>query len=388
MKQKTKTTEKPSEATKEKQGTEVSDESIRYAVVGLGYIAQQAVLPSFKNLKNSKLTALVSGDSEKLETLGKRYGVEHLYSREEYIECLESGEIDAVYIATPNSTHRYFVEQALMRDIHVLCEKPLTAGLRAADSVAAIADESAAKLMVAYRLHFDPANLEAMKIAQSELGDLRFFNSIFSFQVNDKENIRLQDAAGGGPLRDIGIYCINASRYLFKEEPIEVYAKAFSSQSDRRFEEVPECISVIMTFPRDRVAAWTCSFGASDTSEYTIVGSKGRLRLECAFDFAEDMILTYTVNEKEQKKTFQKHDQFGAEIQYFSDCIQKNVEPEANVIEGLLDMEIIDAIEDSLFSKKPIPLHLGRKRQRPSEKQKIELSAVKPPSLVNAHGPH
>src|SRR4051812_19736662 len=134
---------------------------IRYAVVGLGHIAQAAVLPAFAHAKNSRLTAFVSGDPLKLSKLARKYGVENNFSYDDYDDLLGSGIIDAVYIALPNSMHFEYARRALERGVHVLCEKPFTTSSRDAQELIRLADENDVRLMTAYRLHFERANLEA-----------------------------------------------------------------------------------------------------------------------------------------------------------------------------------------------------------------------------------
>src|SRR5688572_18066158 len=197
---------------------------IRYAVVGLGHIAQVAVLPAFGNARrNSKLVALVSGDVFKRKQLSEKYGVEKTYSYEEYDACLASG-IDAVYIALPNHLHCEYAVRAARAGVHVLCEKPLALTEEDCGRMAAAAREAGVKLMTAYRLHFERANLEACEVARSgRLGEPRLFNSTFCTPV-EPGNIRARRETGGGVLWDIGIYCINAARSLFRDEPVEVQA--------------------------------------------------------------------------------------------------------------------------------------------------------------------
>lgn len=364
------------------------NQKIRYAVVGLGHIAQTAVLPGFKNAKNSELTALVSGDETKLKKLGKKYKVENLYHYDDYEECLRSGLIDAVYIATPNVHHREFAEKAAYHGIHVLTEKPIATTVADAVSMMRAADRNDVKMMVAYRLHFDPGNLKAIEIAQSgKLGELRIFNSLFSYQLTDPTNIRLQAEQGGGPLLDIGVYCLNAARYLFRDEPVECFAWTMNS-SDERFSEVEEMMAVTLRFPETRIATFTISFGASDTSSFDLVGTKGCLRLEHAYEYAEDMELTTTINGKEKSYTFKKHDQFGPELEYFSECILKDKQPEPSAEEGLLDIKIIEALFESARYGRPVKLDYFKKMTRPSESQKIKKPARAEPDVVHARSPH
>jgi len=202
--------------------------AIRYGVVGLGHIAQVAVLPAFKPAKkNSLLTALVTEDAKKARKLSQQYKVARVYTYEQFDELLTSDVVDALYICLPNHLHRDYATRALKAGVHVLCEKPLALSERDCLQMADAAAATGAKLMTAYRLHFEEANLEALKMCKSgKLGDLRYFTSSFSFQVTDPENIRLRSETGGGPLWDIGIYCISAARALFRAEPDEVFAFA------------------------------------------------------------------------------------------------------------------------------------------------------------------
>src|SRR5919109_4884539 len=137
---------------------------IRYAVVGLGHIAQVAVLPAFAHAGNSELTALVSDDPEKLEKLGRKYRVKNRYSYAEYDECLAGGEVDAVYIALPNHLHREYSERAARAGVHILCEKPMAVTEEDCLSMIRVAEENQVKLMIAYRLHFEEANLKAIDL--------------------------------------------------------------------------------------------------------------------------------------------------------------------------------------------------------------------------------
>src|SRR5213595_1756712 len=198
---------------------------IRYAVVGCGHIAQVAVLPAFGNARrNSKLAAIVSGDPVKREALKKKYEVEHAIDYAQYDELLKSGAIDAVYIALPNSMHAEYAERAARAGVHVLCEKPMAVTEAECELMGRVAREHQVRLMVAYRLHFERANLEAIEIARSgRIGEPRLFTSTFTMTVVPG-NIRVRREMGGGVLYDIGIYCINAARSLFRDEPIEVWA--------------------------------------------------------------------------------------------------------------------------------------------------------------------
>jgi glucose-fructose oxidoreductase len=371
------------------ESTASPDRKIRYAVVGLGHITQAAVLPAFAHAhENFELTALVSSDAEKLKKLGRKYRIAHKFSYDEYEACLRSGEIDAVYIALPNHLHREYAVRAAEAGIHVLCEKPMAVTEAECHAMIEAAESHKVQLMIAYRLHFEEANLTAIDCVRSgELGDPKYFSSSFSMQAKGG-GIRLKQETGGGTLYDIGIYCINAARYLFGDEPIEVFSW-MGNTSDSRFNEVDEMATAVLRFPGDRLATFTCSFGAANVSEYRIVGAQGNLRVEPAYDYSVKLAHYLTLNGKTKKTIFVKRDQFAAELVYFSRCVATGNEPEPNGLEGLADVRIIEALNRSATENRPIEIEPIQKTVRPTPKQEIHCPAVKAePKLVHAAPPH
>jgi predicted dehydrogenase len=360
---------------------------IRYAVVGLGYISQIAVLPAFAHAtKNSELTALVSDDAEKLKKLGRKYGIERLHHYDEYDDLLASGEVDAIYIGLPNHLHHEYTLRAARAGIHVLCEKPMAVTVEECEDMIRACQANDVKLMIAYRLHFEEANLKAIEIVNSgRIGEPRIFDSVFTNQV-EEGNIRLRRETGGGTLYDIGIYCINAARYLFRSEPIEVFAKT-ANNGEERFKEIEEMTSAIMYFPGERLANFTCSFGAADVSAYQVVGTKGVLRVDPAYEFATGLKHLITLNGKTRERTFPKRDQFAPELLYFSDCILKDREPEPSGQEGINDVRIIRALYRSIEMGQPIRIGKLEKDERPHPGQEMKRPAVKEPGLVRAAAP-
>jgi predicted dehydrogenase len=361
---------------------------IRYAVVGLGYISQVAVLPAFAHAKsNSTLTALVSGDPKKLQSLSRKYGVKHTYSYEQYGDCLASGEVDAVYIALPNHMHRAYAEAAARAGVHILCEKPMALNEVDCEAMIAEAERAKVKLMIAYRLHFERGNLHAIHVVNSgKIGEPKIVTSVFSQQVK-AGNSRLQKDVGGGAVYDMGVYCINAARYLFRDEPREVFAWNFGRDSNR-FHEVPATTTGLLKFPDDRFASFTCSFGVADRSVFEVIGTKGVLKMDPAYEMAEALKTEILLGEKKLKKTFPKRDQFAPELEYFSDCILKDREPEPSGRDGLADVRIIRALLQSAESNRPVSLTAPEIVRRPTLKQEIVKPALKkPPRLVNAEPP-
>lgn len=363
------------------------DTKVRYAVIGLGSIAQEAVLPAFLHAQNSELVALVSGDATKRDQLGRRYGC-RTYTYEQYEECLASGKVDAVYIALPTHLHRRYAERAAKKGVHILCEKPLAPNEDECRAIIDAARAGGVNLMTAYQFHFEEANLEAIDICETgKLGEPRVFHSVYCRQVAEG-NIRLTQPAtrGGGPLFDLGVYCINAARHLFRDEPVEVAAFR-GTNGEKRFDKSEEMISVILRFPKDRLANFTVSFGAVPTASYTVVGTKGMLTVEPPYGYGKDIRLRLFVDGSTQENIYPKRDQFAAGLIYFSHCIQEKTEPEPAGEEGLIDVQIVRAAYRSCETGKSTPVQTMRRKRRPQPSHSIERPAVEEPELLHASMP-
>ena len=321
-----------------------SRKRVRYAVVGLGNIAQAAVLPAFKHAKeNSELVGLVSSDEKKLRELGARYDAKLTAPYESLERLIVEAEIDAVYVAVPNSLHRDIAVRAARTGAHVLCEKPMACTEEDCRAMIRAAKENGVKLMIAYRLHFEEANLEAIeRIRAGEIGEPKIFTSVFSQQVREGD-VRTRDDLGGGAMFDMGVYCVNAARYLFRDEPVEVYAQQVVD-SEPRFRNIDEMTMAVLRFPGNRFAQMTASQGAADVSEFRVVGTRGDLRLEPAYGYGRDARLFVTREGKREKKSFSASDQFAPELLHFSRCILEGGDPEPSGLEGLEDVRIIQAM--------------------------------------------
>jgi predicted dehydrogenase len=360
---------------------------VRYAVAGLGHLAQVAVLPAFARAQNTELVALISGDANKQTKLARKYGIEQVYSYDQYEECLAQ-DVDAVYIVLPNHLHREFTVRGAEAGVHVLCEKPMAVTSAECREMIDITRKNGSKLMIAYRLHFERANLEAIEtVSRGKLGDVRMFSSNFAQQV-DPNNIRVTEPTqrGGGPIYDMGVYCINAARYLFRSEPTAVLATS-AKTGEARFRKVEEMTTVVMRFPQERIASFTASFGAADIGQYILVGTRGTLTADPAYEYSEALNLQIKVQNKTRKRHFPKRDQFAAEISYFSDCILRDKEPEPSGEEGLADVRVIEAIYESARTGKLIELPSFDKKRRPSLAQEIHRPARGKPQTFGAASP-
>lgn len=354
---------------------------IRYAVAGLGWIAQEAVLPAFRNTDNSELTALVTDHETKAAKLSEAYGVRSTCSYGGYDQLMASGEIDAVFIALPNSMHADFSVRAARAGIHVLCEKPLASNSLECETMIRTAEEHGVRLMTAYRLHFEPGNLKVVEIVESgQIGEPRIFDSVFSQQVQ-AGNVRLRKDLAGGPLIDMGVYPINAARYIFRDEPIEVIAFG-GNNGESRFSEVHEAASAILRFPGDRLATFTCSFGAAGFDTYAVIGTKGHVRLQPAFDFRFENRLHTNIGGEATDEVISRHDHFGPQLQYFSECILSGRDPEPSGREGLADVRIVDALMESMRTRRPVPLEPFQIDRRPDGQQEFQFPPASPLAIV------
>jgi glucose-fructose oxidoreductase len=355
---------------------------IRYAVVGLGHIAQAAVLPAFAHAKtNSRLTALVSDDARKRRLVGRKYRVDRTYSYDEYDDCLE--QVDAVYIALPNSMHAEYTIRAAEAGVHVLCEKPMAVTV---DECTAMIDACRAhrvKLMIAYRLHFEEINLGVIDLVRKgRIGSPKFFNSSFSMTVRD-DNIRTDRELGGGTLYDIGVYCINAARHVFRSEPKEVMATSVNSGA-AKVREIDESTGALLRFDGERVAAFVTSFNAADVASYRIVGTKGQIHVDPAYEYAEGLGYELTAGGRTVRKRIGKRDQFAPELVYFSDCILRDRSPEPSGEEGLQDVRIVQALYESAETGKAVQIPAYRSPKRPTGRQRITRPGISEPEIVHA----
>jgi predicted dehydrogenase len=359
---------------------------VRYAVVGLGHIAQNAVLPAFARARgNSRLTALVSDDPRKLKAVAKKYKVNGMFSYDEYEECLK--DVDAVYIALPNSMHAEYTVRAANAGVHVLCEKPMAVTVDECERMIDACREANVKLMIAYRLHFEEINLKAVELVRrGKLGDPKFFNSSFSMQVKPGD-IRTKRDLGGGTLYDIGVYCINAARYLFRAEPKEVMAISVNS-APNKLPEIDESTGALLRFDGERVASFVTSFNAADAAWYEVVGTKGSLCVDPAYEYSEGLGYELTIDGKTQRKSIGKRDQFAPELLYFSDCILKNRTPEPSGAEGLQDVRIVRALYESADTGRAVQIPPYEPSKRPDKGQLITRPAGREPELIGVNAPH
>ena len=366
-----------------------SDKKVRYAIVGLGDISQEDMMPGVAHTGNSVMTALVTSDPKKAQELGEKYEVAATFSYEDFPRALASGTFDAIYLATPNWRHAEFIIPALRAGIHVLTEKPLEVSTAKCQEILEVAKSAPAKLMVAYRLHFEPGTLATIEAVRSgQIGGVHTFTSIFA-QPLDPSNHRAHSGDGAGPVLDMGPYPVNAARYIFGDEPTEVVSAVGTRHPETGFDQsFDDTVAVTLRFPGNRLAQFSVGYHGGPVNSFVAVGPKGSVMLDPAYMFGQPVEQTLAIGQDKSKKSFKNTDHFGGEMKYFSDCILGGTDPEPDGEEGFADVRVLEGVLAALKSGGSIKLApFTRTRRIDTEAQKIELRAVSTPDLVNASNP-
>jgi predicted dehydrogenase len=330
------------------------DGKVGYCVIGLGVIADH-FMRAVQQSSNSKITGLVSGHRDKAERIAAQYGVpkSSIYSYEDMDKMRENKTIDAVYVALPNSMHAEYTIRSAKAGKHVLCEKPMSTTVSEAEAMIAACKLMQVKLMIGYRLHYEPLNMKAIKlIRDGAIGTVETINGAFGFNAKPNQWRLNKALAGGGSLFDVGIYVVNASRYLTGEEPTKFTGVVSTIDHDGRFDTMEENVSWTMKFPSGVLATGSSSYGAQMAGYFKVFGSKGIVEMGPVYDYSGVRLrANYEGNSASAPRivideTSQEQDpsQFTREAEHFSECVLKNQTPTSPGEEGLKDMQYIQAI--------------------------------------------
>jgi predicted dehydrogenase len=330
-----------------------------YAIVGLGNYATNQIMPRLKECEFARLTALVSGTPEKLERYGAEYGIAktHRYSYAEYDRIKDNPDIDLVYVVLPNSLHAEYAIRASQAGKHVLCEKPMAVSVAEAQAMIAAAKKAQRKLMIGYRSRFEPYNRHAIELVRSgALGKPRLITAQHGFSASPNQWRLDKPLSGGGSLMDIGIYSLNAARYLAGEEPIEVSAIESTDRSDPRFKTVEDRIDWHLRFPSGLLANCVSSY-SSNHNDYRVTGDKGWVGMEPATPYAGHQMWTRLGGKTEQVTLpAPAKSQFVAQLDHLAECAMTGREPIVAGEEGLRDMKLIEAIYRSARERRAVSL--------------------------------
>jgi predicted dehydrogenase len=330
-----------------------------WAIVGLGSLSINQILPAFAECEKSKVVAFVSGHPEKANKLALRYGVnpKNIYNYQNYDSIKDNPDVDIIYIVLPNGMHAEYTVRGFQAGKHVLCEKPMANTPAECQQMIEAGKKANRKLMIAYRCRYEPYNQEAIRIARStELGPTQMITADAGFNIGEPNQWRLnKKLAGGGSLMDIGIYALNATRYLTGEEPVELNAMSYTTPGDPRFKEVEEHISFQLRFPSGILANCTSSYGYFPQSRYTLLSAEGSLELDPATWYTGLRMKVARRNTIEERQ-LPTVDHFTAEMDHMSNCVIENQEPLTPGEEGLRDLTLMMKIYQAAQSRQTIKL--------------------------------
>ncbi len=339
---------------------EVVTKTVGFAIVGLGELALGEILPAFSRCKLARPAALVSGHPDKARRVAAAYGIDpkHIYDYDGYDRLKNDPAVDVIYIVLPNSMHAEYTIRGLKAGKHVLCEKPMATNSADCRAMIAAARAAGRKLMIAYRLHYEPFNRTVMKrCADKAIGDIRTVLAT-NCQVTRAPNIRLSTTTGGGPVGDVGVYCINAARYITREEPVEVAAFANRPADEPRFREVPATVSFELRFPSGALAHCDCSFDAAESRWFRANGTEGFVELDNAFGYRGQKLSVGKAAGREEPKIVPV-DHFAAEMDSFAGCVLHNKDPLTPGEEGLADMLVVEAINEAAAAGRVVKVKRG-----------------------------
>lgn len=329
-----------------------------FALVGVGSLTMNQILPAFAECKHARPVALVSGHADKAQTVAAKFGIPEraIYSYDTYERMADNPDIDIVYVVLPNGMHPEYTIRALKIGTHVLCEKPMANTPQECEQMIAAARGAQRTLMIGYRLRYEPFNQAMIKMARDqEFGKTKVVLCDAGFSIGDPAQWRLDKAlAGGGSMMDIGIYALNAARYLTGEEPVEVHAMEYTTPGDPRFKEVEETILFQLRFPSGVLANCTSSYGVG-LNRFRVHAERGSFELEPALSYQGLRMRVFRGSTVEERYLPQRN-HFAAEMDHLAESIKNGTPPRTPGEEGLADLRVIDAVYRSMRSRAPVKI--------------------------------
>ena len=339
------------------------DQRVGFAIVGLGRLSVEELLPAFGECKKAKPVALVSGSPEKMRQIAAQYGIaeKNIYDYKTYDDLKNNEEVKAIYIVLPNGMHHEFVLRGAAAGKDILCEKPMANNSKEAAEMIEACEKAGRKLMIAYRIQYEPYNRKVRELIKSkEFGEVKLIESVNGQRQGEALQWRHdKKLAGGGALPDIGLYCLNTSRFLLGEEPIEISAMQYSTPGDPRFKEVEENMLFQMRFPSGALVNASTGYDYHESKRYRVNLNTGWIEMSPAYSYRGLQLHTSRAegkNERTEQIKIPEKNQFALEIDHFAECILENKQPYTTGEEGLQDHRIMEAIYEAANSGKTIKL--------------------------------
>jgi predicted dehydrogenase len=335
-------------------GQDAANKKLGFAIVGLGRFGAGQLLRSLPECKLAYPAALVSGHPDKAADLARKYGVKEnaIYNYENFDKIADDKNVDVVYVVLPNSMHHEFTIRAARAGKHVICEKPMAVNVKECEEMIAACKAAQRKLMIGYRLRYEPYHMKAIEMCQSgKYGTLRMIESVHSFNIGPNEWRTDKKLAGGGPVYDLGVYCINAARYLSGLEPAHVSAMTYQPADDERFKTTEAQMVFNMKFKTGLLAYCSTSYAHHGANRYHVSTDKAQLTMNPAFSYGG---LKLNVRGRDLPEdgdiNLPQINQFCAEMDHFAECVRDNKEPRTPGEEGLADLKVIEALYKSAES--------------------------------------
>ena len=336
---------------------------VGFAIMGLGRLSLEEILPAFAACTSARPVALVSGRPEKARTVAAQYGIpgEAVYGYDEVQRLAQNPQVQAVYVVTPNGRHRDDVLAVARAGKHVLCEKPMANTAAEAREMVAACHAAGVKLMIAYRCQYEVFNREAIRLIRSgELGRPRVLEAVNTQVQGPGSQWRLKaPLAGGGALPDIGLYCLNGVRAMLGEEPVEVFARIVNPEGDDRYATVEETMVFMLRFPSGAIANCATSYGAHESKDLRIRLETGWIDLENAFAYRGQRMRVARRKGKDEaveELRLGAKNQFALEIDHFAACILQGGVPRTPGEEGLQDQVLMEALYRSAREGGPVAI--------------------------------
>jgi len=319
---------------------------VRWGILSTAQIAQDELLPAFRDATNAKVVAIAS-TNDKVKHIASKFDIPKIYGS--YDELLEDSGIDAVYIPLPNSLHFQWVKRAAEKGKHILCEKPAALNTREAEEVIETCKKNNVMFMEAFMYQFHPQHQRVKEILISgEIGEVNIMKVSLSFYLkNQNENIRMRPELGGGSLYDVGCYCIHSIRNILNTEPNRIFA---SQQKDVKG-QVDMSVVCFMELDNGMTAVFDAAMDRAQIDYYEIIGTKGSIRVPKAFIpqmyNGEAQIIVNTTDGAYREEKVLGH-QYILEVEYFSQCVLNGEISRSMMEDTIENVKVIEACFKSI----------------------------------------
>ncbi len=327
------------------------------AVVGLGHLSLTQILPGFAEAKHVRVAALVSGDREKARAIAAQYDVpeRNLYDYKDFDSIRNNPDVDVVYVVLPNAMHLEYTLRAAAAGKHVMCEKPMANSAAEAQRMVDACRQAGRKLMIAYRCQYLPEYRELIRIARDKrYGEVRLIEASNGQDNANNGQWRLNKAmAGGGSLPDVGLYCLNAARFITGEEPVEVTARITQPKHDPRFGEVEDLCAFTLRFPSGVLASCSSGYSYHENRFLRVMATEAAFGLDPAFSYdnlAMQVSRRAGMSQSLEHRRWSPKNQFALEMDAYAQAIRADRVPLTPGEEGLQDMRVIEAIYQAAAS--------------------------------------